>query len=121
MRMLLPLKYAMILAPSMLSYSYIIDHVRLILCFRELEREEREDKQCYGAAGGASKLSQQQQAVGETTQEGGHIRARLYLYTKGHSTIQGRYGCKAPFESYFENLDRKNLTVIVSHPNGIKL
>ena len=41
MRMLLPLKYAMILAASMLSYSYIIDHVRLILCFRELEREER--------------------------------------------------------------------------------
>jgi hypothetical protein len=78
MRMLLPLKYAMILAPSMLSYSYIIDHVRLILCFRELQREEREDKQCYGAAGGASKLSQQQLAVGETTQEGGHIRASIY-------------------------------------------
>jgi hypothetical protein len=56
--MLLPLKYAMILAPSMLSYSYIIaNHVRLILCVRPELAERTSRVVMVLQVVGASKLS----------------------------------------------------------------
>ena len=109
MRMLLPLKYAMILAASMLSYSYIIDHVRLILCFRELEREERGQAvlwccrwcvQAIPAAAGSETWR-----LGET-QEGGHIRASIYTQKATQPYRAGR-DVRPRLNSYFENLDRK--------------